>query len=87
VRIEGADLIGRERLLRYCARPPFILDHLHQHVAEHLVYDIAKPRPDGPRALVLTPLELIDKVAALVAPLPMHYLRHFGVLPRRAAHG
>ena len=33
--------------------------------AEHLVYDIAKPRPDGRRVLVLTPLELIDKVAAL----------------------
>ena len=68
VRIEGADLAGRERLLRYCARPPFALDHLHQHDAEHLVYHIAKPRPAGPRALVLTPLELIDKVAA---PVPM----------------
>ena len=44
--------------------------HLHQHDAEHLVYHIAKPRQDGPRALVLTPLDLIDKLAAL-APLPM----------------
>ena len=68
VRIEGADRAGRERLLRYCARPPFALEHLHQHDAEHLLYDIAKPRPDGPRALVLTPLELIDKIAALVPP-------------------
>ena len=41
VRIEGADLAGRERLRRYCARPPFALDHLHQHDAEHLVYVIA----------------------------------------------
>ena len=40
VRIEGADFAGRERLLRYCARPPFALDHLHQHDAEHLVYHI-----------------------------------------------
>ena len=68
VRIEGADLAGRERLLRYCARPPFALERLHQHDAEHLVYDIAKPRPDGPRTLVLTPIELIDQVAALVPP-------------------
>ena len=37
------------------ARPPFAL--------EHLLYHIAKPRPDGPSALVLTPLELIDKIA------------------------
>ena len=28
VRIEAADRAGRERLLRYCARPPFTLDRL-----------------------------------------------------------
>jgi Putative transposase/Transposase zinc-binding domain len=89
VRIEGADLAGRERLLRYCARPPFALHHLHQHDAEHLLYDIPKPRPDGPRALVLTPLELIDKIAALVPPPRVHRHRYYGVLapnaPLRAA--
>ncbi len=41
VRIEGADRAGRERLLRYCARPPFALEHLHQHHAAHLLYDLA----------------------------------------------
>jgi Putative transposase len=89
VRIDGSDRAGRERLLRYCARPPFALDHLHQHDAAHLVYDIAKPRPDGPRALVLTPLELIDKIAALVPPPRTHRPRYYGVLapnaPLRAA--
>jgi Putative transposase len=30
VRIEGADQAGLERLLRYCARPPFALEHLKQ---------------------------------------------------------
>ena len=62
---------------------------MHQHDAEHLVYVIAKPRPDGPRALVLTPLELIDKVAALVPPPRVHRHRYYGVLapnaPLRAA--
>ena len=75
--------------LRRCARPPFALDHLHQHDAEHLVYDIAKPRPDRPRALVLTPLELIDNIAALVPPPRVHRHRYYGVLapnaPLRAA--
>jgi hypothetical protein len=28
VRIHGSDRAGRERLLRYCARPPFALDRL-----------------------------------------------------------
>ena len=37
VRIEGADRIGLEPLLRYCARPPFALTHLHQCDAGHPV--------------------------------------------------
>ena len=57
VRIEGSDRTGRERLLRYCARPPFVLAHRHEHDAGHLVYLCPKPRPGGPSALVLTPLE------------------------------
>jgi hypothetical protein len=44
VRIEGADRAGRERLLRYCARPPFALDHWHHHDAEHLLYTTSPSR-------------------------------------------
>ena len=75
-----SNVAGCEQLLRYCARPPFALDHWHQHDAAHRVYDIAKPRPDGPRALVLTALELIDKIAALVPPPRTHRHRYYGVL-------
>jgi hypothetical protein len=89
VRIEGNDRAGLERLLRYCARPPFALEHLRQRDAEHLVYHCPKPRPDGPRDLVLTPLELIDKIAVLVPRPRTHRHRYFGVLapnaPLRAA--
>jgi len=89
VRIEGNDRAGLERLLRYCARPPFALEHLHQGDAEHLVYHCPKPRPDGPGDLVLTPLELIDRIAALVPRLWPHRHRNSGVLapnaPLRAA--
>ena len=89
VRIEGSDRAGLERLLRYCARPPFALEHLHEHHAGHLVYRCPKPRPGGPSALVLTPLELIDKIAALVPPPRTHRHRYYGVLapnaPLRAA--
>ena len=58
---------------------------MHQHDAEHLRYDIPKPRPGGPSALVLTPLELIDKVAALVPPPRVHRHRYYGVLAPNAA--
>jgi hypothetical protein len=38
VRIEGADRSGLERLLRYCARPPFALERLEQLGHDQLVY-------------------------------------------------
>ena len=87
--IEGRDRAGLERLLRYCARPPFALEHLHTLDAEHLLYHNPKPRSDSPRDLALTPLELIDKIAALVPPPRAHRHRYYGVLapnsPMRAA--
>ena len=89
VRISGTDRAGLERLLRYCARPPFALEHLHTLDAEHLLYHNPKPRSDSPRELVLTPLELIDKIAALIPPPRAHRHRYYGVLapnsPMRAA--
>jgi len=87
--ISGTDRAGLERLLRYCARPPFALEHLHTLDAEHLLYHNPKPRSDSPRDLVLTPLELIDKIAALIPPPRAHRHRYYGVLapnsPMRAA--
>ena len=47
VRIEAADRPGLERLLRYCARPPFALERLQQRDAEHLIYAAGKPGPGG----------------------------------------
>ena len=87
--IQDTDRAGLERLLRYCARPPFALAHLHTLDAGHLVYHNPKPRSDSPRDLVLTPLELIDKIAALIPPPRAHRHRYYGVLapnsPMRAA--
>jgi hypothetical protein len=47
VRLEATDRGGRERLLRYCARPPFALDRLHERDPEHLLYESAKQGPGG----------------------------------------
>ncbi|OLP07387.1 putative transposase [Rhodoferax antarcticus ANT.BR] len=94
VRIEAADRAGLERLLRYCARPPFALDRLKQRGAD-LVYRCGKghaePLPSSKYAgeLVLTPLELINRIAQLVPPPRTHRHRYYGVLapnsPLRAA--
>jgi hypothetical protein len=62
----GADRAGLERLLHDCARPPFALERREQINPHQLIDHPPKPRPDGRATLVLTPLELID---ALAAPL------------------
>jgi hypothetical protein len=72
VRIEGADRVGLERLLRYCARPPFALERLEQITDDQLVYRFPKPQPDGRTELRLTPLELLERLAALIPPPRLH---------------
>jgi hypothetical protein len=53
VRIRENDRAGLERLLRYCARPPFALEHLQQLDAEHLIYHSPKQGMDGAGDLVI----------------------------------
>ncbi|WP_374496185.1 transposase [Zoogloea sp.] len=70
VRIEASDRQGLERLLRYGARPAFAQERLRQIDAEHLVYESPKPGPGGRVSQILTPLELMDRLAALIPPPP-----------------
>ncbi len=80
VRIEAQDRAGLEWLLRYCSRPPFALELLRQRGAE-LVYHCPKPQSGGKQAdLVLSPLDLIERIAALVPPPRTHRHRYYGVL-------
>jgi len=47
--IEAADRAGRERLLGYCARPPFAPDRLRELDPERLLYEVTKPGPGAAR--------------------------------------
>ena len=80
IRIEGPDRAGLERLLRDCARPPFALERLEQVGEDQLVYRFTKPLADGRTELRLTPLELIERLAALIPPPRLHRHRYHGVL-------
>ena len=89
MRIAAVDRAGHERLLRYCARPPFALDRLRELDPEHLLYERTKPGPGGTGSLLLTPPQLLDRLAALIPPPRAHRHRYYGVLapnaPLRAA--
>jgi len=82
--IAGHDRAGLERLLRYCARPPFALERIEQVNEERIVYRLPRPQRDGRTALSLTPLELIDHLAALIPPPRLHRHRYHGVLAPNA---
>ena len=84
VRVEANDRQALERLLRYCARPAFALERLREVDAEHLIYESVKPGPSGSVTLMLTPLELLDRLAALIPPPRRHRHRYFGVLAPNA---
>ena len=89
MRIEANDRRGLERLLRCCACPVFALERVEALDAHRLLYRLPKPRLDGKTQLLLSPLELIQRLAALVPPPRRHRHRHHGVLapnaPLRAA--
>jgi hypothetical protein len=92
VRIEGDDRAGLERLLRYCARPPFALERLHALAGvaslaspdARLLYRFPKPTPDGRTEIVLSPLQLLQRLVAFVPPPRMHRHRYHGVLAPHA---
>jgi len=78
--VRGRLRAGLERLLRYCARPPFALERLEQLPDGQIVYRFPKPQPDGTAQVRLTPLELIDRLATLIPPPRLHRHRYHGVV-------
>ena len=69
-----------ERLIRYTARGAVSLERLTQDANGDLVYTFTHPWSDGTTGIRLSPLELLEKLAALV-PLPrVHLVRYGGCL-------
>jgi hypothetical protein len=69
-----------ERLIRYTARGALSLERLEQDTNGDLIYRFNRPWSDGTTGINLSPLELLEKLAALV-PLPRaHLVRYSGCL-------
>jgi len=84
VTIPAWDRHGLERLVRYCARPPLSQERLGRLDDERLIYSLRKPTLDGRSELILTSLELLDRLARLVTPPRIHKHRYCGVLALNA---
>jgi hypothetical protein len=66
-----------ERLIRYTARGAVSLERLAQDANGDLVYTFTHPWSDGTTGIRLSPMELLEKLAALV-PLPRVHLVCYG---------
>jgi hypothetical protein len=76
VRIGQGDAKGRERLCRYAARPPLNLARLSRRPDGRLAYAVRRPQ----RVLVMTPLEFLGRLCALIPPPYYPLVRYHGVL-------
>jgi hypothetical protein len=73
-----------ERLCRYVSRPPIAEERLTLTASGPVRYTLKTPYRDGTTHIVLEPLDLMARLAALVPPPRMHLTRFHGVF---APHG
>jgi hypothetical protein len=85
VAIAAEDDLGRERLLRYGTRPAFSLERFRKLPGGRVGYLVKKARGGRETLLVLTPIELLARLAAITPPPRFPLLRYSGVLAPRHA--
>jgi len=69
------------RLVRYVARPPVASDRLSlSEDGETVTYTMKRPWSDGTSQIVLSGVEMLEKLAAAVPPPRGHLVRYIGVL-------
>ena len=72
------------RLIAYVSRPALCLDRLSQTEDGNLKYKLKRPWANGKTHVILSPLELIEKLCALVPQARMHLVRYSGVLASKS---
>ncbi|MBT4099619.1 MAG: hypothetical protein HOE86_18350, partial [Gemmatimonadetes bacterium] len=79
-RIEATDRRRLERLCRYVIRPPVANGRLRFVDETTLAFSLKTPWADGTCQILLSPQELLEKLAALVPPPRLNLVRYHGVL-------
>jgi hypothetical protein len=85
VRIAAGDDMGRERLARYGARPPLALDRLRRLPDGRVAYRVKYARRGAAKHRVMTAMELMARLSALVPPPRYPLVRFHGVLAPRSS--
>ena len=84
VRVEALDRKRLEQLCRYITRPALSDERVQLNAAGQVELKLKTPWRDGTTHLVMSPLEFMQRLAALV-PLPrLHLIRFHGVLAPNA---
>ena len=83
-RISGGNKEGLERLCNYVSRPPLAQGSLRKLNYKEYSFKLKTPWSDGTTHLILSPMELIEKLAALVPPPRVNLVRYHGVLAPNA---
>jgi hypothetical protein len=74
-----------EHMVRYIARPPVAMDRLHRRNDGLITYRLKKKYRDGTEQLLFSPLELMEKLAALVPRPRAHITRYHGLFAPHSA--
>ena len=77
--VHANDRAGLETLCRYGARGPLSLERLSLRPGGKLEYRLKKPSRGGATTLVLTAVQLLKRLSALVVKPRIHLTRFFGV--------
>src|SRR5688572_15801851 len=80
VAVPGRDRQRLERLIRYMARGPIATERLERLPDGRVVYAFKHPWRDGTSRVVFSPLELLEKLVALVPKPRANTVRYHGVL-------
>jgi hypothetical protein len=80
VRIEAGDDLGRERLARYALRPPLSLERLRRLPGGRITYRVKYVTRGRGKFRVMSGLEFMARLAAIIAPPRYPLVRYGGVL-------
>jgi hypothetical protein len=80
VQIKGDERHRLEKLCRYTARPPIALERMSETPEGKILYKLKTEYSDGTTHILFDPVELVEKVVALIPPPRANLLRYHGLL-------